>query len=162
MAYKVFLSYAEEDTNVAKRIFNRLEAKRGVYPYMSEIYPAPGTALWFRLEQEIKRSDCIVVLWTLSGAKSQYVNQEIGVAKSIGKEIIPIVKDEDSIVGALEGLEWIPYNRKFMGRLIRRVIHLKKQNEDRKKRRASIRTLGWWTLFLTLLYILIWLVIRAG
>lgn len=106
---------------------------------MSEIFPAPGTYLWDRLEREIKNSDCVVVLWTFNGSKSQYVNQEIGAAKSFEKKIIPIVRGNQPIVGAIEGLEWIPHDRKTYARLIKRVVDLRKRKEPEEKlRRAKI------------------------
>ena len=137
MIYKVFLSCSEEDARIAKKIFNNLRVKRGIRPYIAEIYPVPGTFLWDRLEREIKNSDCVTVLWTSNGSKSQYVNQEIGAAKSFGKEIIPIVQRNQPVAGAIEGLEWIPYDRKTINRVIRRVLSLKREKEKAEERETG-------------------------
>ncbi len=157
MVYKVFLSCSEEDARIAKKIFNNLRVKRGIRPYIAEIYPVPGTFLWERIEGEINNSDCVIVLWTSNGSKSQYVNQEIGAAKSFGKEIIPIVQSNQPIAGAIEGLEWIPYDRKTVNRVIRRVLQLKKEKEKTEKKRAKIISFIQNIIILILLILLIYL-----
>jgi mannitol/fructose-specific phosphotransferase system IIA component len=48
---------------------------------------------------------------TEDGARSEWVNQEIGVAHGLGKDIIPIKEKGVDVKGFIEGVEWITLDR---------------------------------------------------
>jgi hypothetical protein len=67
----------------------------------------------YAIMKDIKSADCMVVVLTDTGVRSQFVNQEAGDARSINKPIIPMVekKAKGKIGGLLTGLELIVFDK---------------------------------------------------
>ena len=87
----IFLSYCEEDAEFVHRIFWILY-RMHLDPYAYMLYPDPGELIPEVIVRQISASSYFVPFLTQSGAQSQWVNQEIGVAHALRKYIIPVVE----------------------------------------------------------------------
>ena len=112
MNYTVFLSHSSKNRNLVVDIRDELK-KAGVGVYLAEEHLQPGKNLPQKILNKIKSADCMVVLLTDTGVRSQFVNQEIGAAKALNKPIIPMVetKVKRKVGGLLAGLELIIFDK---------------------------------------------------
>jgi len=123
MAKKIiFLSHDKEDLAIVSRVF-RILNRINMFPYMFEIYPEPGEDLPVTIRNWITRSDCFVVFLTTEGVKSQWVNQEVGIAYAYGKPIIPINEEGVESEGFVKIKEHIPYDSSEPEEMIRDLLH---------------------------------------
>lgn len=105
--FKVFISHSSEDLGVVSKISDSLK-KEGVKAYVAESYPEPGKMLPEKIMENLRASDCVVVVLTEAGVKSPWVQQEIGIAKTLNLPIVPLVGKGVAVKGLLEGVEYIP------------------------------------------------------
>lgn len=122
MKYRVFLSHSSKDVNLVTSIQNELE-KAGIEVYLAEKDPQLGKRLPEKIISNIVLANCMVVLLTDMGIRSQFVNQEIGVARANNKLIIPMVekKVKNEMKGLLEGRELIVFDKRKLDKAIGRV-----------------------------------------
>lgn len=122
MGYKVFLSHSTKDRNLILSIRNHL-SEAGISVYLAEEDLQPGTNLPQKIINNIKSSNCMVVVLTDAGIRSQFVNQEVGVAKAGNKPIIPMVEEKvkKKVRGLLEGVELIIFNKTNPKQTIKKV-----------------------------------------
>ncbi len=100
MAYNVFVSHSMRKRDV--RILNemvRQDQTSGIHYYIAERNPQYGKSLSGKIENAIRNCDCFVALWTRSGANSKYVNQEIGLARGVGKYRIVMAEEGIDFAG---------------------------------------------------------------
>ena len=90
MPYKVFISYSTKDLMKVNNIREQLK-REGVEVFVAEYSIRPGEGLNRKIIEEIKNCDLFVFLCTKNSIKSEYVNQEIGIAKGNNKYIISII-----------------------------------------------------------------------
>lgn len=108
---KVFISHSLEDRNIVSTLKSNL-ALANIQAYIAEEDYQPGTDIWEKVKRNIDDSNVVIAILTRDGSRYSYVNQEIGYASSKpDKQIIPIVEDDVKPVGALEGMEYIRFNR---------------------------------------------------
>lgn len=112
MAYSVFISHcmSKEDGPIVEDFVSRLE-RRGFSPYLAERDPQPGRMLWSKIAERIHDCDFVIVFWTRGGSASDYVNQEVGAARTEGKPLVPLVERGVRVKGALEGVERVEFDR---------------------------------------------------
>ncbi len=111
MAYTIFLSHSSKDAHWVKRIAD--DSKQvGVEVYMYEHDPQPGRMIAEKVESAIRASDALVVLLTRESQFSAYVQQEIGLARGLGKPVIPLVQPgvSHANLAMLEGAEYINFD----------------------------------------------------
>ncbi|OGF58613.1 MAG: hypothetical protein A2Y62_16705 [Candidatus Fischerbacteria bacterium RBG_13_37_8] len=93
-------------------------SKFGIEVFVAEWQLSPGENISNKVLRNIDKADCMVVLLTAHGIRSNWVQQEVGYAlrKKKWREgkyvIIPLIEkgiDKNSL-GALEGLEYIEYD----------------------------------------------------
>lgn len=111
MAYKVFLSHSARDKNLVMALARLLE-KFGIEFFVAEWYLSPGERLDKKVFDAIRDCDCMVVLLTPDGVRSNWVHQEIGTALQASKPVIPIVEKGTAAqdLAALGGREYIEYD----------------------------------------------------
>ena len=154
MAYRVFISHSTQDQGLVISLANLL-SKFGVEPFVAEWYLTPGERLDNKVFEQIKKSDCIVVLLTRNGMRSSWVQQEIGYSLQRDKPVIPMVKKgiEPKDLAALQGREYIEYDRyeyqQALSKLSTYVKSLKLKKEDKEK---ALLVLGGLLAFLLLVY----------
>jgi hypothetical protein len=90
MALKVFISYSTKDF-LTVNFVRSLLASVPVEVFVAEYDVAPGTALSPAIITAIKQCDIFILLWSAHSKASEWVPQEIGIAKSDNKQIIPVV-----------------------------------------------------------------------
>lgn len=109
MAFTVFLSHNSSDEEHIDKIEKSLQ-EIGVKPYVFKKDPRPGQMLSDKIESSIRASDVLLVLFTMEGQYSQWMNSEIGYAKAAEIPIIPLVDKniEHTDLPFLGGVEYVP------------------------------------------------------
>jgi len=93
MTLKVFISYSSKDMSVVNQIKKTIEAS-DIDVFVAENSIKPGENLNDSIIKNIKESDMFVLLWDKNTTGSDYVKQEIGMAKLADKIIVPFVLNE--------------------------------------------------------------------
>ena len=138
MAYKVFISHSTQDQGLVIALANLL-SKYGVEVAVAEWYLSPGERLDKKMITLIEESDCVVILLTQNGMRSQWVHQEIGFALNRKKTIIPLVEKgiRTKDLGALQGKEYIEFDpfwpREALVKTASYVKSLKLKKQDKEK-----------------------------
>ncbi len=105
--FNIFISYSTLDIEIAKRIESYLSQIQGVSVFLSDSNLIVGT-LSNVLIEKIKHCDLFLVLYSKSSHSSNYVQQEIGVAKGDNKVIIPILLDDEARpIAMLQGTSYV-------------------------------------------------------
>jgi hypothetical protein len=100
---------SEEDQSILDDFKRRMP--RGVSLFVAEWKESPGRPLKEKISQALSECDLLLAILTEDGARSEWVNQEIGVAHGLGKDIIPIKEKSVDVKGFIEGVEWITLDR---------------------------------------------------
>ena len=134
MGYNMFLSHSSKDGPWAKWLAsNAGDFNIGVWLFEDD--PQPGKSIDAKLEQNILASDALVVLLTPHSVKSPLVQQEIGIAKTRRKLIIPLVhpsikKENYGISSDIEHIDFDYNNQeKASGTLCNYLDKLRKNKE---------------------------------
>lgn len=140
MSFRVFISHSTADMALVYELQHWLQAN-GIEAYVAQIYAQPGIPLSQKVSDAILASDCVLVLWTKDGARSAWVNQEIGIAKGQGRLVIPIVERSVDLQGGLLGLEYVPYDPSNPEETIRRAVEvLHRMKIDKGARQSATAT----------------------
>lgn len=107
--YEVFFSHAEEDWNFVERVSNILD-RIGISCYTYERYPEYGEYIPEIIKQRIDNYMTVIVLLTQNSVQSQWVNQEIGMAFALDRNLIPIVENGIETKGFVELRQRINYD----------------------------------------------------
>jgi hypothetical protein len=152
MTYKVFISHSTRDKRLVISLSNLL-SKFGVEVSVAEWYLTPGEPLDKKVFEQIRKSDCVVVLLTRNGMRSNWVQQEIGYSLQRSKLLIPIVERgiDPKDLAALQGREYIEYDpyqpQQALIKLSTYVKALKLKKEEQEK---TLLVLGGLLAFLLL------------
>lgn len=141
---QAFISHSSRDQPWVDWIAKEVESI-GVRAYLAQHDPKPGELLSDKVRREIANSDAVIVLLTVNGYNSPYVQQEIGVAIEQGKLIIPLVHPD--LVGAslamLSGIEYICFDFRAppigSADLLGRVRELAVRGEAQEAERAALK-----------------------
>lgn len=90
MALRIFISYSTKDLSVVDFVQSILVGSP-VEVFVAEYSVPPGQPLAPRIIAAIKQCDLFVLLWSKNSEDSEWVPQEIGIAKAEKKQIIPFV-----------------------------------------------------------------------
>jgi hypothetical protein len=105
---RIFLSHSSADRKWVSVVAS-ICGETGVDVYLAEQDPQPGRVLAEKVTEEIERSDAMVVLLTANSIRSVWVQQEIGIARTAGIDLIPILVDTsgpgEADLGVLAGVE---------------------------------------------------------
>ncbi len=125
MGFKVFLSHATGDIDLAREI-SKKAASVGAEVFIAEEDKRPGTPILQKVEENLRTSHALVVLLTRKGHASAYVQNEIGWARGAGKPIIALKHKsvDPSKLGMLDGLEYIPFDKNLAEATTELVAHL--------------------------------------
>lgn len=94
MSYNVFISYSTKDYSLVSKVKEILESNAEIEVYVAETSAQIGNILSSELISAIKRCNLFILLWSKNSKNSAWVNQEIGIAASEDKVIVPVVLDE--------------------------------------------------------------------
>lgn len=77
--------------------------------YLADYSLSPGEMLAASMEQAIGDCDLFVLLWSAHAKKSEWVSQEIGIAKAKDKPVIPVLLHKNlEAPGFLKGVKYLP------------------------------------------------------
>jgi hypothetical protein len=108
MAFEVFISYSTRDLSRATEVRGILE-RPGCKVFLADSSIDPGSDLDQAIVDAIDRCDVFILLWSHHASASDWVPQEIGIAKGKRKPIRPIVLHKSaSPTGFLRGTKYLP------------------------------------------------------
>lgn len=105
--FNIFISYSTEDSDKIKPVLDLLSSIQDTKIFFAEKTINPGDDIIQTIINNIKNSDVFIVFYSESAIKSNYVQQEIGVAKSNDKIIIPVLLDSNKPTEMLEGVNYL-------------------------------------------------------
>lgn len=108
MAYKVFISYSTNDFPIVEHV-RKLLTNPAVEVFIAEYSVSPGSQLTNTIVTAIKNCDLFVLLWSRNSRSSEWVTQEIGIARGDDKSMIPIVLEDGlQLPGFIKELKYLP------------------------------------------------------
>lgn len=107
MTYKVFISYSTKDLETVNRIKSMLQHS-SIAVFVAEYSVKPGEPLPEKIIQAIKDCNLFILLWSSNSKESDWVPQEIGIAKSSDKAILPVVLEPNlALPGFIANLKYL-------------------------------------------------------
>lgn len=104
---QIFISHSKEDSESAQQMRIELEAK-GYAVWKAPESIAPGSASYPRtIENGIRGSSGIIVVWSASASQSEWVEREILVAQRLLKRIFPVTIDNTELPITLVNIQAI-------------------------------------------------------
>jgi hypothetical protein len=108
---QVFVSYAQADKEIARRIADRLRSL-GIQVWFDEWELKPGDSIINRIDQAVTTSDLILVLLSSNSTKSNWVQNELDgflshELKSRAVTIIPALIEDCQIPSSLTSLSYL-------------------------------------------------------
>ena len=141
--FNIFISYSTEDSDKIKPVLDLLSAIQDTKIFFAEKTINPGDNISQTIINNIKNSDVFIVFYSESAIKSNYVQQEIGVAKSNDKIIIPILLDSNKPTGMMEGINYLNfYDQTKQLTEINRLYNFIVRKVQSKKQRQALIVLG--------------------
>lgn len=141
MAFKVFISHCMENIGLVEQIRIMFEQK-GLEAYIAVSNFQPGKPIDEKIIENIKSSNIFLLLYTKAAEKSNWVQNEIGIAVTMKKHIIPIIEEGVEAPPLLQGLEHIKLDTNDANSCIQKVCDyltkIKVSKEDRKSVLAPI------------------------
>ena len=120
MAYKVFISYSTKNLNVAEWARTTLHQPGHVEVFVAEYSVQPSQPLNDEIEKAIRNCDLFVLLWSSNARSSDYVPQEIGIAKGCNKTILPVVMEAGvPVPGFISNLKYLSAHEDWEGSFVR-------------------------------------------
>jgi len=103
MTFRVFISSSIEDIHTVNELRKTLE-RYGIQSIVPDVEGYRGThyiggeirplgAIVDEIKQRIQASDCVLAIIGKGGSQSENVDSEIGIARGLGKLIIPVVEE---------------------------------------------------------------------
>ena len=111
MALKLFISYSTKDIETVNFVKSMLVGAP-VEVFVAEYSVAPGTPLSGSIITAIKQCNLFILLWSQNSRSSEWVPQEIGIAKGESKQIIPVVLNRNlQLPGFISDLKYLDVPR---------------------------------------------------
>ena len=136
---KVFISHSMKDSQLVRVLVKNLEIY-SVEAYIAERDYQPGKQLSQKIMQNIDTSNYFLVVYTIDGEDSIYVQQEIGywLGKKKFNDFIPLVAKGINPRGFLHDLEFIEFDQQNPKLGIANVINYVNQQIKVKKKQLLI------------------------
>ena len=93
MSFKVVISYATKDMQFVEQVRQTL-MNSSIEVFVAEHSVLPGQSLSSEIISAISSCDLFVLLWSKNSQRSEWVSQEIGIAKAAKKPIIPLMLEQ--------------------------------------------------------------------
>jgi len=107
MAYSVFISYSTKDLHIANHVRAALSLP-GVNVFVAEYSVVPSAPLNGLIEVALRSCDLFVLLWSRNSRASDYVPQEIGIARGCNRTILPVVLEDGlTVPGFISDLKYL-------------------------------------------------------
>jgi hypothetical protein len=106
-ALRAFLSYSTKDNALAVRLKRELRYLAGLEVFLAPKDLKPSREQWRnRIIKSVKECDPFLALLTNRYRKSDWTDQESGMAMASGKLIIPLIVGESKVYGFLESYQY--------------------------------------------------------
>lgn len=116
MAYEVFICYSSKNLPVVDRLRSALTKPGVTAVFAAEYSVLPSQKLNDEIERAIRTCDLFVLLWSHDARTSDYVPQEIGIARGCNKTILPVVMEDGLPVPAfISNLKYLPAHKDWEG-----------------------------------------------
>ena len=109
MSYNIFVSYSSDDKSKIEPILDQLSTIKETDIFFADWTINPGDEISQKILYNIQNSDVFIVFYSKFAINSNYVQQEIGAAKSNDKLVIPILLDSSKPTGMLKGLNYLNF-----------------------------------------------------
>lgn len=143
MVFNIFISYSTKDLETAKQLQSYIAQIQGTSVFLSESSLIAGQ-LSEALVTKIKGCDLFIVLYSKNSQNSNYVQQEIGVAKGNNKIIIPLLLDAEAKPDAmLEGISYLAtYDEEKRNAQMPKLYNYVAQESQKKANTQALLALG--------------------
>ena len=112
MAYNVFISYSTKDLTLVQHVQRALHSPPAVEVFVAEYSVPPGQPLPTPIVDAVKQCDVYVLVWSRESQVSPWVHEEIGMARGLGKPIIPLVLEDGlALPDLISELKYLPLYR---------------------------------------------------
>jgi hypothetical protein len=143
MVFNVFVSYSAKDSERIRPILGPLKAIQDVQIFFADESIDPGAEISSVIINSIKGCDLFLVFYSDEASKSNYVQQEIGVAKSSQRMIIPILFDGTKPNAMLAGIHYLDLSDKDKYQAeISRLYDFITSNTQKKQQNQALAFLG--------------------
>lgn len=110
MTFNIFVSYSSNDKFKIEPILDQLSSIKETKIFFADWSINPGDEISQKILCNIDNSDIFIVFYSKSAIDSNYVQQEIGAAKSNDKIVIPILLDSSKPTGMLKGIHYLNFH----------------------------------------------------
>jgi hypothetical protein len=125
---KVFISYAREDSEAARRFFDDVQ-KPGIAPWLDSRDIEPGSQWSKVIKQEINQSEYFLALVSNKSLSKKYVQYEWKLAlNEVNKPFIPVRLEPCTLSKKLSALQWVdlfPVYEDGLRKILRRLNRAK-------------------------------------
>src|SRR2546428_343505 len=98
---QIFISHAQEDANCVRQIHHGLETK-GYSVWQNPRKIEPGSVLYSgTVENAILGSAVVILVWSTSATRSEWVERHVHFAQRLKKPIFPVVLDRTDLPSTL-------------------------------------------------------------
>lgn len=150
MAYNVFISYSSKDLPYVNQIMKKLSYPN-INVFVSEYSISPGEPLTEKIIKNIKKCNVLVLLWSHAAKKSGWVREEVAIARSENKKIIPVMlKKHIKLPKFIEDLNYLPLYKSPEDSMDWLQKHILKSAE-RKQKKDAFALVGFFILLISLL-----------
>ncbi|MBI3536714.1 MAG: toll/interleukin-1 receptor domain-containing protein [Chloroflexi bacterium] len=110
MAYKVFISSLSEDKDLANDLARRLK-QAGAVVFLAEASIRAGENIAIKINEGLRESDEVIVLFSASSIDSPWVLSEMGAAFGLHKKVTPVIVgiNENELPPLVKKLSYIRY-----------------------------------------------------
>jgi hypothetical protein len=116
MAYNVFISYSTKNLHIVDWARSTLSQPDHIEVFAAEYSVQPSQVLNEEIEKAIRACDLFILLWTHDAKESDYVPQEIGIAKGCNRVILPVVMEEGvPVPGFIGNLKYLAAHKNWDG-----------------------------------------------
>jgi hypothetical protein len=136
MAFNIFLSHSNNDIQSASAISQYFKRMPNVDVFLAEENVVAGN-LADGITSRIKACDIFMVLYSKNSHNSQYVQNEIGVAKGTGKDMLILSLDDTKPTAMLQGYTYYPLYSPDVANLPTIYKYIK----QKEKEKASVELL---------------------
>jgi hypothetical protein len=139
----VFISYAREDAEVAKKLFSALTSE-GFSVWWDQEIP-PGKTFDEVINDHLKQSRCVLVLWSSHSISSNWVLDEAAEAQSLKKLIPVMIENVDIPMGfrRLQAAKLLGWNGRRSNNefqlLVKSIASLLQTSDTEKERVNSLQ-----------------------
>ena len=140
---KIFISYSTKDLEKIKPILKHISSIQGTKTFLAEENLEPSSEVIQTIIGKIKSTDMFLVFFSKDAKESEYVQQEIGIAKGYNKIIAPILLDSNTPKAMLVNTNYVNLSdQKKEQAELRRLYSFIADNVNRKNQNAGLVALG--------------------